>query len=396
MLTAEEKTNITKGFAAAGEKISKVEADTTTAIEETQQQVKAVQNQFRAYGKALMARSVADGEYHGFWRDDGQAKEFGDIVMACMRGGQKDMGTGTQAGGGALVPDELAAWIIQKLGKYGKFRRNAVTVKLGTSKQLVPRVTTDLTIYCPGEGKEITKSDIKVDMVNLDVKKFACLTVLNRELEDDSIIGLGEIVGISITRSMAKKEDEIGFMGDGTATYFGMRGIIGALLAVDPVIANIKSLVVASGNAYSEIVLGDFRKVVGILPEDADEDARWFMSKKFYYNTVYPLAETAGVANLFEILSDRKDRFLLGYPVEFVPCMPSTEADSQICAILGDLSLGAFLGERRTLEIMRSDDVLFATDQIAIRGTERIDINAYGVGDTVDAGPICALITAAT
>jgi HK97 family phage major capsid protein len=140
--------------------------------------------------------------------------------------------------------------------------------------------------------------------------------------------------------------------------------------------------------------LADFRKVVGVLPDDADENARWFMNKKFYYNVVYPLAETAGVANLFEILSDRKDRFLLGYPVEFIGCMPSTQADSQVCAVLGDLELGAFLGERRELEIARSDEVFFGNDQIALRGTERIDVTAYGVGDKTEAGPIVALATA--
>jgi HK97 family phage major capsid protein len=186
----------------------------------------------------------------------------------------------------------------------------------------------------------------------------------------------------------------IAFLGDGTSTYFGMTGITGALRNVSDTISEIKSLIVASGNAYSEITLGDFRKVVGILPEDADENAQWYMNKKFYYNVVYPLAETAGVANLFEILSDRKGRFLLGYPVEFVSSMPSTEANSQICAILGDLSMGAYLGQRKGLTIAKSSDVYFANDQLGIRGIERVDVSAFGVGDTEEAGPIVALITA--
>jgi len=195
---------------------------------------------------------------------------------------------------------------------------------------------------------------------------------------------------------MAKKEDLIGFVGDGTSTYFGMTGIVGALRAVDATIGNIKGLVVAAGNNYSEITLANFREVVGILPEDCDDTAKWYMNKKFYYSVIYPLAETAGVANIFEILSDRKSRFLLGYEVVFVSAMPSTEANSQICAILGDLQLGAYLGERRELRIESSDHVHFNTDQIGFRGTERIDINAYGVGDTSEAGPIVGLILAAS
>ena len=57
------------------------------------------------------------------------------------------------------------------------------------------------------------------------------------------------------------------------------------------------------------------------------------------------------------------------------------------------MKLGAYLGERRAVEIARSEDALFQKDQVAIRGTERIDINAHGVGSTTEPGSIVALIT---
>jgi len=386
---------VTEGFKAAGERIASIEEQTQLSFQEMKEAYKELAKQLRRYARSILDKSMQAGEYQGFWSNDSQAKEFGSLVLALAGVQRKDMGTIENPLGGVLVPTELSRWIIQKLGLYGKFRRNSLVVQMGSGNQRIPRVTTDLTIYCPEQGGSITKSDVKVDMVNLNTRKFACLTVINRELDEDSIIGLGEIVGLSITRSMAKKEDEIGFMGDGTSAYFGMLGIVGALLKIDADPSSIPGLVVGSGNAYSELSLDDFTKVVGILPSDADEGAAWFMHKKFYYNVVYPLARTAGVANIFEILSDRKGRFLLGYPVEFVHCMPFTEDDSQICAILGDLGLGSYLGERRTLEIARSDEVLFGNDQIAIRGTERIDVAAHGVGDTSEAGAIVGLVTAA-
>ncbi len=383
---------IAKAFEVVGGKMKDFESD----MAEIKRYADQMTRQMKIYGKAMMSGTMNGEDYDGFWPNEEMAKAFGVIVMKAVGKEVKDMGVGDVSQAGGLVPDELASFIIQKLGKYGKFRKNALVVKIASGKQFVPRVTTDLVIYCPGEGKQITKSDVKVDMVGLIAKKFACVTVINAELEEDSIIGLGEIVGASIVRSMAKKEDLIGFIGDGTETYFGMIGIVGALLKVDETIGNIKGLQVASGNAYSEINLADLRKVVGILPDDADEDAKWYMNKKFYYEVVYPLAETAGNANVFEILTDRKGRFLLGYPVEFVSAMPSTEANSQICAILGDLSIGAYIGERKELTIDQSKEAFFLTDQLGIRGIERIDINAYGVGDTTEAGPIVALITAAS
>lgn len=388
---------VKEGFTAAGSRMGLIEKDTNelnVGLCEIAKTIGDLKSTLRSYGHSVLNASARAGDYQGFWRDEVMAKDFGVLVLTLAGAKLKDMGTIENPTGGVLVGTEMAGWIIQMLGQYGKFRRNALVVQMGTGKQTVPRVTSDLTVYCPEEGGEITKSDLTVDLVTLLAKKFACLTVINRELDEDAVVGLGEITGMSIIRSMAKKEDKVGFMGDGTETYFGMLGIVGALRKVDATIGNIKGLVVGAGNAYSELTLANFRSVVGILPSDADDNAKWYMNKKFYYNVVYPLAEAAGVANIFEILSNQKGRFLLGYGVEFISAMPSTEANSQICAILGDLKLGAYLGERRAIEIAKSTDFLFGNDQVAIRGTERIDINAHGVGDTTEPGAIVALITA--
>jgi HK97 family phage major capsid protein len=387
---------VKEGFEAASDRMTSIEKDSQTGFQEMQAAYKELAKQLRIYAHSILDKSMRAGEYQGFWPSDVEAKEFGSLVLAFAGVQLKDMGTIENPLGGAVVPTNLSAWIIQKLGQYGKFRRNSLVVQMGSGNQRVPRVTTDLTIYCPGEGKEIQKSDVKVDLVGLNTRKFACMQVINREVDEDSIIGLGEIVGLSITRSMAKKEDEVGFCGDGTEDYFGMLGIVGAMLKIAPDPDDIPGLVIGSGNTYPKLTLDDFTDVVGILPSDADDNAAWFMNKKFYYGVVYKLARAAGVANIFEILSNQKGRYLLGYPVEFIHCMPYAEANSQIVALLGDLKLGAYLGERRVLEIARSDEVLFGNDQIAIRGTERIDVAAHGVGDTSEPGAIVGLATAAS
>ena len=395
MLTKEEKTNIADGFKAAGERMDGVEEDVKMSVGELSETLNELRKSLRSISKGFLTGETDTGkEYKKFWQNEEQARQFGELFLKAAS--QKAMGEGTNVGGGILVPEELRPYLIQKLGQYGKYRRDATVLPMASEKVTVPKVDTDLTIYSPGEGGGITESDMAFSQVGLTAQKLACLTKVSSELEEDSLIAIGEILGLSMSRSLAKKEDEIGFVGDGSSTFFGMTGIAGALRGVDATIGNIRGLKVGSGNAYSELVLGDFEGTVAILPGDADEGARWYMAKKFYYSVVYPLARAAGVANIFEILSDRKSRYLYGYPVEFVSAMPSTEANSQICAILGDLQLGAYLGERRQLEIARSSDVYFANDQIGFRGIERVDINAFGVGDTSEAGPIVALIMAAS
>jgi len=395
MLTTEERSSITEGFTAAGERISSLEKETTLSVKELKATVDELQKKLRSISRGFLTGETETGkEYQRFWPNEEMAKQFGEVFIKAVQ--TKAMGEGTNIGGGILVPEELRPFLIGKLGQYGKFRKYATVLPMASDKLTVPKVDTDLTVYNPEESGDITESDMAFSQVGMVAHKLACRTKVSSELEEDSLIAIGEILGLSMARSLAKKEDAIGFVGDGTSTYFGMTGIVGALLGVDETIGNIQGLKVGSGNTYAELALADFEGVVSILPSDADDNARWFMNKKFYYSVVYPLARAAGVANIFEILSDRKARYLYGYEVEFVAAMPYVEANSQICAILGDLQLGAFLSERRQLEIARSDQVHFVNDQIGYRGIERIDINAFGVGDTSEAGPIVGLITAAT
>jgi HK97 family phage major capsid protein len=390
MLTSEEKENITTGFKTAGERFDKVE----TEQKDFRNHIDELTKHLRQYGKMVLSGRTETGEeYHHFWQTEGMAKEFGELIWQCL--GRKAMGE-ARGEGGVLVPTEMATWIIQKLGQYGRFRRNVVTFPMGSSSLLVPKIETDLTVYSPGEGVEIEDSDMSFRQLSLVPRKFACLCAVSNELVEDSIIAVGEIVGASMARSISRKEDEIGFCGDGTSEYFAMQGITGALRAVDPVIANIKGLKVGTGNLWSELTLADFEDVVAILPDDADDNAKWYVNRKFYYSVMHKLAVAAGVANFLELLSPTKQRYFLGYPVEFTSVMPGTQANSQICAILGDLAIGAYIGERRQLTVARSTDVFFKNDQIGVRATERIAINVYGAGDTTEPGPIVGLITAAT
>jgi HK97 family phage major capsid protein len=397
MTSFEEK--VTDGFRVAGERMN----DMDSVNEKQDQLLSEISQDIGALKKRVRERSPLRGRvvgevdpapYQGFWVDETQAKSFGDIILAAI--GRKALAEGGGVEGGVLVPDELAARIIDMMTRYGKFRANALVVRLGSSSHQIPMVTDDYTVYCPGEGAAITASDMKFGMVNMVPRKFACLGAMSSELDEDSIIGLSEIVATSMARSMAKREDEIGFLGDGTSPYFGMQGITGKLRAVDATIANIKSLQVASGDTWPEIQLVDFEGLVSRLPADYDNAAKWYCSKKFYWSVMYPLAVAAGALDAMSILTGQKARYFLGYEVEMTPAMPAVTGVSQICCLLADLKMGAYLGERRSIQLAKSTDVYFATDQIGLRATERIDIVAFGVGNTTEAGPICGLITAAS
>jgi HK97 family phage major capsid protein len=341
-----------------------------------------------------------------------RARQFGLFTMACMENGKtsemarmaldksnKALAEEVNATGGALVPEVFEPTLISMMEQYGLFRQFARNVPMAGERVTWPKLDGHVTVYYPGEAGTITASNPTFENVSLIAKKACALTVVSSEVDEDSAVSLGEIIMQDFARGFAQAEDEAGFLGNGSSTYWGFVGVAGALLAVDGTIGNIKSLVVGAGNAYSELLLSDFDKVVGTLPTYAESGARWYMSKYFYWTVVRPLlgAYSSGVPSVglpFDPTQGGPQR-LLGYEVSMPHVMPKAEANSQVCAVLADLNTGAYLGDRRRFEIARSRDAYFTTDCIGIRATRRHAINVFGVGDTSEAGPVCALITAA-
>src|SRR5690349_11336863 len=231
------------------------------------------------------------------------------------------------------------------------------------------------------------------------------LTKYSNELNEDAVLNIGDDLAGEIAYAFALKEDQCGFIGDGTSTYGGIVGATNALRNVDPTIANIAGLTVATGTgygtSYSSITLSDFNKVVANLPEYADVpgETRWYVSKFFWGAVMQKLAAAAGGNRVADIAGLAMEKTFLGYPVTVSQVMPKVSAINQICCLFGNLRLGARLGDRRMTTIQMSEHALnaFEQDEVVIRGTERFDIVVHDVGNNAGtAGPIVGLITGAS
>lgn len=304
--------------------------------------------------------------------------------------------------GGILVPQEVSNYIIDLKEVYGAFRRNTRIESMSSDQKLVYRMGDDMTAYWGSEAGTNTASDMTFGGVTLNAKKLYALAVVSDELNADASIDLGAQFAVSVARQFAKKEDEAGFNGDGTSTYGGITGVREKIKGLSNTIANIAGLQVGSGNLYSEIVLADFIATKGKLPGYARQNARWYMSKDFFAATAERLALAAGGVMASEIINGYTlDRFL-GFPVELVDVMPKVEANSQVCALFGDLSLASTMGDRQATTVRADLSTGFTTDTIYIKATERVDIVVHDVGNADAAaanrvaGPIVGLITAAS
>jgi HK97 family phage major capsid protein len=295
---------------------------------------------------------------------------------------------GVNSFGGFLIPYELMRMIIALRELRGAFRAAARVLPLASDSATVPRRTGGLTVYFPGEGGSITESAMTFDNIGLAVKKLAALTRTSVELEEDSVIDLGNLFLTEMAYAFASKEDDCGFNGDGTSTYGGMRGVTTLLLDGNHGAGKVSA---ASGhNTFGNIDAVDLATLVGTLPGYAAAGARWFISQMGFGLAFCRLAgATGGIITR----ADGKILFM-GFPIQLAQVLPqvATTLSGKVMLAFGDLALAATLGERRGVTVARSSDRYLDQDQMVWRGIERVDINVHDLGDNTTAGPIVGLV----
>jgi HK97 family phage major capsid protein len=300
--------------------------------------------------------------------------------------------------GGYLVPTEFDNNIIRLVLEYGVFRKNTRIVPMSSDKKTQPRRTGGLTGYWAGENQTLTESTMSWDEVTWSTKKLTALTRVSNELSEDNVVGLGDDIMEEIALTFATKEDTAGFNGAGESSNGGITGVVESLsvAAGGPTTTSAGGIIVSGNNTYGEITLKELHKVVSITPSFARKNAKWYCSP-LVNDQVLQTLQTAAGGNTAANLAAGGTPVMIGYPVELAEVMPTTEANSQICILFGDLRKGSSLGDRRQTIIKTSEhasiggDNVFEQDQLAIKGTERLDINVHDVGNTTTAGPIVGL-----
>ncbi len=302
--------------------------------------------------------------------------------------------------GGYLVPDEFDNDLIDLRERYGVFRKFARMVPMASDTKSRRRKTGGLTAYFVGEGEDGTESTAAGDLVQLVAKKLMVLSTYTNELNEDAVLNIGDDLAGEIGLAFATKEDACGFNGDGTSAYGGIVGVRSAIEAVSGTAACIEAGASGTAASWAGVILADFHSMIGKLPEYAETPGvGWFCSKLFFANVMQKLMYAAG-GNTVENIANETKRTFMGYPVNVCQAMPKTATAAEIVCLFGDLRLAADFGDRRQSTIAFSFDAtvdsvnVFETDEVAIRGTERFDINVHSVGSSSVAGPVTALLTA--
>lgn len=296
--------------------------------------------------------------------------------------------------GGIFVPDIVDTAILTITLDYGVLRRLAEIVPMTSDTKTTPRYSARMTAYWIGRGNKPTQSDPSWNAIQLIAKDLAAMTKIGRQVNEDSLVDLGEQVTRSMAEAFALAEDDAGFNGDGTSTYGGVNGLITRVQES----ANSACLITATGHTtLSALTNSDFTAVEAAAPNYLGADWRWYCHKSVYWNSMANLGLVAGGNRVDTIAAGPNTRLFHGYPVEFVNVMPSAPGSGAVAALFADLKMSVKLGDRRGRTVQagyENDD--FTKQLMTILGTERVDINVHTVKDPLGdsravGGPIMAL-----
>jgi HK97 family phage major capsid protein len=295
--------------------------------------------------------------------------------------------------GGVLVFDEMETAIIDLREEYGVFRRETRVDPMASDAKVIPRRTGGLTAYFISENPTagITESEKTWDNVKLVARDLAVLTRYSSQISEDAIISMADDLTREIAYAFASQEDDCGFLGDGTSTYGGITGLITACAAATATVYE----ALAGNTAFSTLDLVDFESMMGQLPQYAEGNAKWYISKAGWAASMLRLLDAAG-GNTSAMLAGQAPMQFIGSDVVISQKMNSTlaaQTSTNGLVYYGDLRQAATLGDRRGIEIMVSDQRYFELNQIGIRGIERFDIVVHDVGDTDVAGSMIMLAT---
>jgi HK97 family phage major capsid protein len=294
--------------------------------------------------------------------------------------------------GGVLVPDEVERTIIDLRESRGTARQECMVTGMAGDTKYVPRRTGGLTAYFIDENPSsaITESDKNWDSVRLIARTLATLSRYSVQLSDDSIISIGDDLASEIAYAFADKEDQCLFNGDGTSTYGGIVGLKNGTAAGSKYTA-------ATGNtAFSTLDREDFEGMVGKLPQYAEPNAKWYISKPGWAASILRLVDAAGGNTWRDLANGKRELSFLGYPVVIVQVMNTTltaQTSTDGLVYFGDMRQAVTFGNRRGVSVFPSEHRYMEFNQIGVRGFERFDLNYHERGTASVAGSLIMLST---
>jgi len=284
------------------------------------------------------------------------------------------------------LPIEYGSELRELISDFGVARRRMFPYPIGMGTARPARMGTRPAFGSIAMSAALGEKSPTITFASLESHKLGGVVRLPREIDEQSVVAMGQFLARYGAVEFARAEDVWAFLADGTGTYEGVKGIV--QVARD----NGRGQALATTKTKpSDATLDDFR----LLRTKVNKAALNGRLSAYYLDTTWetrlPAFRTSAEPNIYQRLPDGS-AVLDGYPVVWTdvlePYGTAASADKPI-AVFGALSFW-WMGEHGTPRIDTSEHVWFANDQLAVRFIEEIDFD-YAATDAT-----AALLTAAS
>ena len=280
------------------------------------------------------------------------------------------------------LPTIYVPQVVELVWKYGQMRQFATIYPLGAGTVKLPRlqagedVFTFLGAGTAGMSQTVAEKKVTAELVTFTANKMGGVIRIPMEIEQDTFIPLGQFLARYISRQLAKLEDLTGFLGDGTATYASQTGV-GPYCTANP--AYLQQLG-AGKTKPTDATINDFRAMRALVnPAVLVDDPAYYCNPTL--EALFVTFNTIGQPLIYRPAVGGTPATLDGFPIRWVGVMQpysTAAAASKYVAMFGALSY-VYLGERGAPRIEVSREIFFATDEIAMRALERIDVEMMAI-----------------
>ncbi len=285
------------------------------------------------------------------------------------------------------LPTIYVPQIVELVFAYGTARQYATVFPLGSGLVKLPRLKAGeddfgyLGAGTAGQSQSVPEKKVTAELVTFTANKAGGLIRLPYELQEDTFIPIGQWLARYIARQLAKLEDKTLFLADGTSTYANQTGIGNYCAANTAYLIQLDS----GKTLMTDITLDNLRNlrgrvspaVLANMASNGQTDAAYY-----FHPSMEPLLRGFNKYPNFIVFTNENGKPMFdGWPVRWIGVGATNNGNAQpaaFAAFFGDLTYW-YLGERGAVRVEVSKEVFFATDEIAMRALERIDVEAMAV-----------------
>lgn len=304
----------------------------------------------------------------------------------------KALSSNVEGQGGLFVIPEIETAIVRLVEDYGIIRRYADVTSTNSDRKVKWKRASGNTAYFLSETGTPTSTDAAWQTITMTPKILGALTKYSLILDADASVNLADEITRELAYAMAVKEDQCAFIGDGTSTYGGIVGLshafrktledAGGTWTNDTHKGYLGGAIVAASNVASGFTLQNFIDTKNKVARYPGMNPSWFINDAMAAASLERLQYALSGNSVPNTVDGLPARFL-GYPVVYVNALPSTDANSQVAALFGDLSMASIFCERQGIEIATNtqSETNFLTRSAQVLGTERFDFIVHDNGN---------------